>query len=204
MAHHRWSGIFTSVIMIAGCIFIFSGCAKQTAKDAVFERQSDVKQGEARVEARGEAGEEANRETQVEVRGEARREIIAEARGELRREAQRKAKGEVRGEVRGEARKEAKETTRKKAEHKTQYVVKKGDCLWWIARYKDKYNNPKLWPLIYKANKRIIKNPNLIYPGQKFIIPIEGYSPDTIGKEKKKSGVTRHYAPPKHAYLKIN
>lgn len=49
------------------------------------------------------------------------------------------------------------------------YVVKKGDCLWNIA--KNVYKNPLKWRLIYKANKGKIKNPDLIYPGQKFKIP---------------------------------
>jgi len=49
------------------------------------------------------------------------------------------------------------------------YVVKKGDCLWNIA--KAIYNNPLKWKAIYKANKKKIKDPNLIYPNQKLIIP---------------------------------
>ena len=49
------------------------------------------------------------------------------------------------------------------------HTVKKGDCLWKIS--KKYYGKGSLWPTIYKANKKKIKNPNLIYPGQKFIIP---------------------------------
>jgi nucleoid-associated protein YgaU len=49
------------------------------------------------------------------------------------------------------------------------YVVKKGDCLWNIA--KAIYNKPLKWKAIYKANKKKIKDPNLIYPNQKLIIP---------------------------------
>lgn len=48
------------------------------------------------------------------------------------------------------------------------YTVKKGDCLWNIA--KDQYANPYFWPLIYWANKADIKDPDLIYPNQKFVI----------------------------------
>jgi LysM repeat protein len=49
------------------------------------------------------------------------------------------------------------------------YVVKKGDCLWNIAkRY---YGSGPLWPRIFDANRKLIKNPNLIYPGQRFVIP---------------------------------
>ena len=54
-----------------------------------------------------------------------------------------------------------------------EYVVKynpqKRDCLWRIAHYV--YKDAKLWPLIYMANKSMIKDPDLIFPGQKFIIP---------------------------------
>ena len=49
------------------------------------------------------------------------------------------------------------------------YVVVRGDCLWTIAkRY---YGSGPLWPRIYDANRSQIKNPNLIYPGQRFVIP---------------------------------
>jgi nucleoid-associated protein YgaU len=49
------------------------------------------------------------------------------------------------------------------------YVVKKGDSLWKIA--KASYNDPLKWRVIYKANKKKIKDPNRIYPKQRFIIP---------------------------------
>lgn len=49
------------------------------------------------------------------------------------------------------------------------YTVVKGDCLWKIAqRY---YGNGALWPRIYDANRNLIKKPDLIYPGQVFVIP---------------------------------
>lgn len=53
------------------------------------------------------------------------------------------------------------------------YTVKKGDCLWYIAGYPEIYGNPLRWPLIYKANKDQIKDPDLIYPGQVLVIPAE-------------------------------
>ena len=49
--------------------------------------------------------------------------------------------------------------------------VVKGECLWYIAGYDHIYGNPLQWPIIYKANTDRIKNPDLIYPGQVFIIP---------------------------------
>lgn len=51
------------------------------------------------------------------------------------------------------------------------HTVVKGESLWFIAGYDHIYGNPLQWPLIYKANRHRIKNPDLIYPGQTFIIP---------------------------------
>lgn len=49
------------------------------------------------------------------------------------------------------------------------YRVVSGDCLWNIAlRY---YGNGTAWTRILDANKDKIRNPNLIYPGQVFVIP---------------------------------
>lgn len=49
------------------------------------------------------------------------------------------------------------------------YTVKRGDCLWNIA--KKYYGNGAQYTKIYNANKGQIKNPDLIYPGQVFVIP---------------------------------
>lgn len=49
------------------------------------------------------------------------------------------------------------------------YTVKSGDSLWKIA--KQMYGDGSQYNKIYEANKDKIKNPNLIYAGQTFIIP---------------------------------
>jgi nucleoid-associated protein YgaU len=49
------------------------------------------------------------------------------------------------------------------------YTIKSGDSLSKIA--KQFYGNAADWQKIYNANKDKIKDPNLIYPGQKIIIP---------------------------------
>jgi nucleoid-associated protein YgaU len=56
-------------------------------------------------------------------------------------------------------------------EPKTQrdYVIQSGDSLSKIA--KRFYGNATDWQKIYQANRDKIKDPNLIYPGQKIIIP---------------------------------
>jgi LysM repeat protein len=56
------------------------------------------------------------------------------------------------------------------AEEKNEYVIKQGDTLWEISG--DKLGNPFLWSEIWKANPKI-KNPHMIFPGQKLNIPGE-------------------------------
>lgn len=69
----------------------------------------------------------------------------------------------------GNGKKRAVSSKKRKEQSKGTYVVKKGDCLWNIA--KKFYGEGKLYTKIYNANKDKIKNPNLIYPGQKLVIP---------------------------------
>lgn len=49
------------------------------------------------------------------------------------------------------------------------YVVQKGDSLSKIAKHE--YGNANDWRKIFEANKDIIKDPDLIYPGQTLKIP---------------------------------
>ena len=49
------------------------------------------------------------------------------------------------------------------------YTVKKGDYLSKIA--KEVYGNANKYNIIFEANKPILKDPNLIYPGQVLVIP---------------------------------
>ena len=58
------------------------------------------------------------------------------------------------------------------------HKVVKGECLWIISSYKDIYNDPFMWPLIYKANKDKIKDPDLIFPGQVLYIDRDFSSSD--------------------------
>ena len=51
------------------------------------------------------------------------------------------------------------------------YKVVRGDHLWGIAKKKEHYGNGFAWPIIYKANRDQIKNPDLIYPDQVFKFP---------------------------------
>ena len=49
------------------------------------------------------------------------------------------------------------------------HVVVSGDSLSRIA--KREYGDGSKWPRIYEANRSIIKDPDLIYPGQELRIP---------------------------------
>jgi nucleoid-associated protein YgaU len=48
------------------------------------------------------------------------------------------------------------------------------DCLWNIAKKPKIYDNAFLWPKIWQGNRDQIKNPDLIYRGQKLQIPVKG------------------------------
>ena len=68
------------------------------------------------------------------------------------------------------------------------HTVSKGECLWWISEYKHVYNDPFMWPLIMKANRDKLKNPDLIYPGQQFELPRYGYDLEDVKAARKSAG----------------
>lgn len=60
---------------------------------------------------------------------------------------------------------------RKKPKYYGKYSVKAGDWLSKIASYRTIYHDGTKWNVIYEANKDLIENPNLIYPGWVLLIP---------------------------------
>jgi nucleoid-associated protein YgaU len=50
-------------------------------------------------------------------------------------------------------------------------VVNRGDSLWRISRIT--YGDGARYAVVYKANRELIRNPNRIYPGQIFVLPIK-------------------------------
>ena len=58
------------------------------------------------------------------------------------------------------------------------YTVSAGDNLWNISAKSNIYGNPYQWPLIYKANRDIIKDADLIFPGQNLSIDRSASSAD--------------------------
>ena len=51
-------------------------------------------------------------------------------------------------------------------------VVVRGDSLWRISEHT--YGHGIRYPTIYNANRDKIRDPDLIYPGQIFVLPKEG------------------------------
>jgi nucleoid-associated protein YgaU len=51
------------------------------------------------------------------------------------------------------------------------HVVRTGESLWAISARRHVYGRGARWPDLYAANRALIKNPDLIYPGQELIIP---------------------------------
>ena len=51
------------------------------------------------------------------------------------------------------------------------YTVLRGDSLWRIAKKRDIYDNPYMWPRIYVENRSRIKDPDLIYPNWILNVP---------------------------------
>lgn len=85
------------------------------------------------------------------------------------------------------------------------YVVKYNprdrDCLWKISQRT--YGNPRLWPLIYVANKDKIRDPDLIFPGQVLIIPVIPERPRPVHEDKiQKKGEAKTEDAPKDAQPK--
>ncbi len=60
-----------------------------------------------------------------------------------------------------------------------EYVVQPGDNLWDIAQRGQIYDNPFMWPLLYRANQDQIEDADLIYPGQRLRVDREA-TPEEI------------------------
>ena len=67
--------------------------------------------------------------------------------------------------------------------------AKDRDCLWNIAKKPKIYDNPFLWPKIWQGNRDQIKNPDLIYQGQKLKIP-----PKADLTKEEKSAVRKYWS----------
>jgi len=52
------------------------------------------------------------------------------------------------------------------------YKVERGDHLWNISKKEQIYDDPYMWPRIYRKNKDQIKDQDIIYPKQGFAVPL--------------------------------
>jgi len=74
------------------------------------------------------------------------------------------------------------------------YQVVKGDTLWGISGKSDVYGDSFQWPLIFKANRDQIQDPDLIYPQQEFNVRKDLAAPE-IEKARKAASDTPKYVP---------
>ena len=68
-------------------------------------------------------------------------------------------------------------------------MVQPGESLWSIAAQKDVYDDPFLWPVIYKFNRDQIKDPSRIYPSQRLQIPVN-LDADARSSARSEAGAT--------------
>jgi len=71
-----------------------------------------------------------------------------------------------------------------------EYIVKSWfenrDCLWNIAGNVEIYGDPLQWPKVWQANTSIIRNPDIIHPGQVLSLPPAGPKTDDEMKAERK------------------
>jgi nucleoid-associated protein YgaU len=76
----------------------------------------------------------------------------------------------------------------------SRYSVVSGDSLWRISGKSSIYGDSFQWPLLFKANKDIIEDPDLIYPKQKLSIK-KNYTQVEIDDAVEKAKETPPYEP---------
>jgi len=74
------------------------------------------------------------------------------------------------------------------------YLVESNDTLWGIAGKSTIYEDSFQWPLIFKANRDAIKDPDLIYPKQDFTIQ-KGLSAEETSHAKDLAMKTPKFVP---------
>jgi len=82
----------------------------------------------------------------------------------------------------------------KAAEPLNHYLVQRHDCLWSIAGRSEIYGDSFQWPLIYKANRDEIKDPDLIYPKQDWRVN-KGFSLEERNHARQMAMSTPVYVP---------
>ena len=110
-----------------------------------------------------------------------------QAREELAREEQERRTAEAAHRRDAARRRAAEAEARRRAEiveiarPVNRWGVAEGDCLWRIAADPRVYGDPFLWPLLYHANSLQIADPDLILPGQSFLVPRASSPAEVVG-----------------------
>ncbi len=87
----------------------------------------------------------------------------------------------------------------------SKYSVRKGDSLWRISGKDSVYGDSFKWPLLFKANRANIDDPDLIYPRQALKVSkkfTEEEETDAVGKAKETPPYEPHSEPRKKLPIK--
>jgi LysM repeat protein len=87
-----------------------------------------------------------------------------------------------------------KSTEKKSIAGSVAHEVVKGDTLWGISGMEKAYADHMQWPLLFKYNRDIIQDPDLIYPGQNLQIK-KDVSDEEVSKARKAASDTPVYRP---------
>ena len=104
------------------------------------------------------------RDLSIQVKGD-----VATVSGTTQTQADREKVVLVVGNTKGIAKVDDRIAVEKKEPEATYYTVQRGDTLSKIA--KAHYGNAMKYPVIFEANRPMLKNPDKIYPGQNLRIP---------------------------------
>ena len=84
-------------------------------------------------------------------------------------------------------------------QYPSSYTVKNADKLQIIAARKEIYNDLYQWPLIYKANRDQIRDPQILFVGQQLVIPRK-VSIEEVREARRQAGAEEPYDPPPGAF----
>ena len=142
-----------------------------TAGEMEALRAEAIEREEAKRAAMKEAYEAARAEAQEAVDDSASDEERRARLEKMVAKHERLAAKKQREERKARRRERRKEQRRKERKSSTFYTVESGDTLTKIAA--EHYGDGSRWPEIFEANRPLIEDPDLIYPGQVLRIPAD-------------------------------